>query len=162
MQPTRAEATKKIYDLIRNIKTAALVTTTDDGHLHSRPMVTQDAEFDGDVWFFAERDSDKVYEAQANPQVNVTYASGNTFVSLAGRLSIVDDLVKKKELWKEPLRVWFENGPEDPNVVLLKVEAEEAQYWDAPDGPIGSLVAMIRVALTGDKDAAGESAKVEL
>jgi general stress protein 26 len=162
MQPTREEAIKKLHDLIKGIKTASLVTVDNNGQLHSRPMVTQEAEFNGDVWFFTARDTDKTYESEMHPQVNVTYASGNTFVSLAGRASIVDDVAKKKELWKESLRVWFENGPEDPNVVLLKVEGDEAQYWDAPDGPIGSLVAMAKVVLTGNKNAAGESAKVNL
>lgn len=163
MSPSQQEDIKKIYELIKGIKIASLVTVDETGSLHSRPMVTQETEFDGDVWFFTSRSTDKVNQLQTHPQVNVTYSGDNTFVSLAGRASIVDDLAKKKQLWNEMLKVWFENGPEDPDVVLIRVEAESAQYWDSPSGGIvGALVSMVRVVLTGDVDAAGESGQVNL
>ncbi len=163
MSPTRQESVQKIYELIKGIKIASLVTLDDTGALHSRPMVTQEVEFDGDVWFFTSRSTDKVAQALVHPQVNVTYSSDNNFVSLAGRASIVDDLAKKKQLWHEMLKIWFKDGPEDPDVVLIRVEAESAQFWESPSGGlVGAVIGMVRVALTGDADAAGETGQVNL
>ncbi len=33
-------------------------------------------------------------------------------------------------LWSEPWRVWFPDGKDDPNLVLLKVEPTGGEYWD--------------------------------
>ena len=45
-------------------------------------------------------------------------------------------------------QVWFKNGPEDPNVVLLKITSRSAEYWDenAPGGPIGTALSFYFVA----------------
>lgn len=37
----------------------------------------------------------------------------------------------RKELWKPMLRIWFAIGENDPNLALLKVDATQAEYWDA-------------------------------
>ena len=37
---------------------------------------------------------------------------------------------KVAELWKEPFRVWFPGGREDPDIALIAVEPERAEYWD--------------------------------
>lgn len=157
---TRHEALKKINKMIGSIKSAMLTTIDDDGDLHSRPMMTQEHEFDGEIWFFASRRSDKVREIERVPSVNVAYVDGSNYVSIAGRASIVSDIAKKKELWNDALRIWFEDGPESPEVVLIHVNAKSAQYWDTPDGVIGKAVSMVKVILTGDEDAAGDSEKV--
>lgn len=161
MNTAYLENLKKINELIKNIQFAMLTTRTKDGSLHSRPMTTQDTEFDGDVWFFSERESEKVSDIRRDPLVNVAYVKGNTFVSLAGTAHIVEDAEKKRDLWHEPLRIWFENGPDDPNVVLIHVDASSAEYWDAPGG-IGAAIGVVRVVLTGDKSAAGDTGTVDL
>jgi general stress protein 26 len=160
-QTTRQEAIDTLNRLISKIKIAMLTTVDADGNLHSRPMDTQQRDFDGDVWFFARATSEKVREIEQNPSVNVAYSDGNNFVSLAGKARIVTDVAKKKALWKDDLHVWFDNGPESPDVVLIHVDAISAQYWDGPDGPISKAISVIKVMLTGDDDAFGDSARVQ-
>ena len=55
---------KKLAELIKGIKVAMLTTVCADGSLRSRPMVTQDKEFDGTLWFFTPAESPKVHEYQ--------------------------------------------------------------------------------------------------
>ena len=43
---------QKLCDLIKGIKITMMTTVEEDGTLHSRPRGTQEAEFDGDLWFF--------------------------------------------------------------------------------------------------------------
>jgi len=156
------ESIEKVRDLVKGIKVAMFTTEDIDGDFHSRPMMTQEADFDGDIWFFAFRDSPKVEEIEHNPSVNVAYMGDNSFVSIAGRVEVVNDVQKKKELWHEPLRIWFEDGPESPDVVLLRIRSQSAQYWEGPSGVIGKAVSMVKVLLTGDPEAAGENKKVRL
>ena len=158
---TRQESIEKINDMVKDIGVAMLTTVDADADFHSRPMVTQEQDFDGDVWFFADRTSDKVREVMQNSSVNVSYANGGNYVSIAGNAYIVDDVQKKKDLWNEGLSVWFENGPESPEVILIRVDAKTAQYWDSADNAIGKAINAAKVLITGDKDAAGDSDKVQ-
>lgn len=156
----RTEIITKINDMIGDIKVAMLTTVDEDGDFHSRPMMTQKREFDGVLWFFASRSSDKVREVKVNPSVNVAYVDDGNYVSLAGSAEIVTDVLQKEALWNDALKVWFEDGPQSADVVLIRVDAKSAQYWDTPGSGLGQAVSMIKVMLTGDKDAAGDSEKV--
>jgi general stress protein 26 len=141
-----------------------MFTTIDaQGQMHSRPMDTQAQEFDGDLWFFSEASSRKVADLRANNQLHISYQSGNSFVSLSGSALITDNVAKKRELWKPDLEAWFENGPEDPNVLLIKFRAKSAEYWEGPrGGKLGSAIAAITVLLTGNEEAFGDNERVAL
>ena len=52
--------TRKVAELLKGERFGFLTTITIDGRLTSRPMTLQEVEFDGDLWFFAERDSTPV------------------------------------------------------------------------------------------------------
>ena len=156
------EAIEKLNELISNMDTAMLTTVDKSGDLHSRPMITQTQEFTGELWFFTEYPTDKTSEIESNPDVNVSYSANNTYVSLAGRARVVHDDKKKKELWTDNLKVWFENGPEDNNVALIHFIGRTAQYWDSPSNIVGKAIARVRVILTGNEDAASDSDKVKL
>jgi hypothetical protein len=54
-----SEQVKKVADLAKGIRIGMLTTVDADGHFISRPMAQQEVEFDGDLWFFAERGSRK-------------------------------------------------------------------------------------------------------
>lgn len=117
-----------LRDLIKDVETAMLTTSTDEG-LVSRPMKTQEVEFDGDLWFFTKKDTDKYHEILHDQDVNVAYA-GKSYVSVRGKAVIVNDLEKKKELWSPTYEKIMQTSYDDPDVVLIKVNAEAAEYWE--------------------------------
>jgi Uncharacterized stress protein (general stress protein 26) len=123
------EAIEKVRDLIKGIDTAMLTTVSEEG-LVSRPMKTQDVEFDGDLWFLTKKDTGKFHELLRNRQVNVAYA-GKSFVSVRGEAELIESPEKIKEFWSPVYGQLLETTPEDPNLVLVKVKAETAEYWDA-------------------------------
>ncbi len=135
-----AEARDKVFDLIKDSRVAMMATADEHGRLfHARPMVapkldTQE-EFDGALYFFTGASSPKVDEIKANPQVLLTYANPDkqSYVSLSGQATIVRDAAKVDELWTKEIEAWFPQGKADPNLVLIRFDAEEAEYWDAPN-----------------------------
>jgi general stress protein 26 len=153
---------RKVAGLLGGERFGMFTTTAPDGTLVSRPMALQEVEFDGDLWFFAERGSRKVAHIAVNPQVNVATAGSSSWVSLTGHAAVVDDLPKKKELWNKVVEAWFPDGPEDPDVVLLRVEAASAEYWDSPGGRIASAVSFAKAKLTGQRYDGGENERVSL
>ncbi|MGB3185296.1 MAG: pyridoxamine 5'-phosphate oxidase family protein [Ornithinimicrobium sp.] len=150
-----------VRDLIGGVRTAMLTSVDLAGGLVSRPMAVQEVEFDGDLWFFSEADSPKVANVQADPNVNVAFVKDSAWVSLKGQASLVYDVEKKKELWNAFAAAWFTAGPEDDEIVLLRVHAETAEYWDSPGG-VGTGIAMLKAKLTGGTPDAGENETVQL
>jgi general stress protein 26 len=157
-----AEDTHKVAELIKGERFAFLTTVMKDGRLASRPMTLQEVEFDGDLWFFVERDSSTVRHVTDSPQVNVGVGSGGTWVSLSGDAVVVDDVARKRELWNSGVEAWFPQGPDDDSVALLRVQADSAEYWDTPGGRLATLFSFVKAKATGERIEAGENEKVDL
>ena len=122
------EEIEKLRDLIKDIDTAMLTTNTPEG-LISRPMMTQEVEFDGDLWFFTMKDTDKYREILHDSEVNVAYA-GKSYVSVSGKVEVVEDVNKKSEYWNKAYEKMLDTTVDDPNLVLLKVNVRSAEYWE--------------------------------
>ncbi len=161
---TRDDAIRKVGELIKDIKIAMLTTAGADGCLRSRPMATQQAEFDGDLWFFTSDASPKADEIRNESHVNLSYAAPdeNCFVSVSGKATLVKDRAKVDELWNPMYKAWFPEGKDDPNLTLLKVEVDQAQYWDAPSSGMVLIPGFIQSLLTKKPFEPGENAKLEL
>ncbi|UOQ44317.1 pyridoxamine 5'-phosphate oxidase family protein [Halobacillus salinarum] len=125
------EAIKKIKDLIKDEKVAMLTTVSPEGRLLSRPMHTKDVELDKEeIWFITEKDTEKYRDIERNPAVNLAYA-GNSYVSISGTAEFVQDDKKKKEYWNKIVEKVLNTSADDPNVVLVKVTPEIAEYWES-------------------------------
>jgi general stress protein 26 len=159
---TTTPETQKVAELLKDERIAVFTTTAPDGTLMSRPMSMQEVEFDGDLWFFASRSSRKVAHVTANPQVNVATAGSSSWVSLTGHAVVIDELAKKQQLWNSVVEAWFPDGPDDPDVVLLRVDAASAEYWDSPGGRIASVISFAKAKVTGQAYSGGENETVRL
>ncbi|MEZ4732374.1 MAG: pyridoxamine 5'-phosphate oxidase family protein [Caldilineaceae bacterium] len=155
---------QKLGELIEAIDFAMLTTVDTDGTLRSRPMSTQQVEFDGDLWFFTGADAAKVYEVNQEHQVNVSYAAPDDqrYVSISGWAELVRDRQKMEELWNPVYKAWFPDGLDDPNLALLKVHVEKAEYWDSPNGVVVQLVGFAKALVTGQRYQGGENEKISL
>ena len=140
----------KLVELTKDIKITMFTTVDAEGHFVSRPMAQQLTEPDGDLWFFAERESRVVEEITANSHVSLTLSSNDTWISIDGDAHVVDDSAKAKELWNPFVEAWLPQGPEDPSVVLIKVDAHTAEYWDSPGGRVASLISLVKSKVTGE------------
>ena len=163
MEDTRQEAIKKLNGLIKDVQ-VAMLTTIDWGVLRSRPMQTQEAEFDGTLWFFTSTDTHKTEEIEKDRRVNVSYAApdSNTYVSVSGTAELVQDKAKIEELWNPILKAWFPKGLEDPTLCLLKVTVEQAEYWDSPSSTVVQVVGFVQALVTGERADGGDHGKVNL
>jgi general stress protein 26 len=133
----RAKSIAQIAKMMRDLDFCMLTTKAEDGALRSRPMSNNgEVEFDGDVWFFSAADSRKVSEIEADPFVQLSFSDPKRFlfISMSGEASIVDDVAKKRELWMEDLERWFEDGPDDESIVLIKVTPAIVAYWNGEEG----------------------------
>lgn len=158
---SHAEATDKMWSLIKGIG-FAMLTTEDEGQLRARPMVAAQERFDGSLWFFTRASSHKVQEVDGDQRVGVTYAepSKQDYVSLSGRARIVRDRGAIDAHWQESLRTWFPKGKDDPDIALLKVEIDAAEYWDSPNSTMVHAYGYVKSVLTGTPPNPGENEKL--
>ena len=163
MPDTNKEAIEKIQELLEDID-FCMLTTIDNGQLRSRPMSTQQAKFDGEIWFFTSDDSHKMGEIEGDNRVCLGYSKpdSDTYVSVSGRAEISKDRKKMEELWSPILKAWFPEGLDDPHLCLLKVTAEQAEYWDSPSGKLVQLFGFVKAIATGQQADWGENKKVDL
>lgn len=164
MENKKQESIGKLNDLIRDIDFAMLTTVDANGVLRSRPMRTQDVEFDGDLWFFTSSKTHKVEEIENDDRVNAAYASPamNTYVSVSGTAEIVRDKAKIDEYWNDILKAWFPEGKDSPDLVLLKISVDEAEYWDSPSSTIVQIAGFVKALATGERADGGENRKINL
>ena len=133
METATMSALDHLTELIRGIDVAMLTTVDRTGHLHSRPMMTLRKTMDDALWFFTEASSHMVDDVNGHHPVNVSYVGTDhgRYVSVSGRARVVSDRAKKAELWERRLAKWLPNGFEDKSVILLRIEVQEAEFWES-------------------------------
>ncbi|HET7062204.1 MAG TPA: pyridoxamine 5'-phosphate oxidase family protein [Nitrosospira sp.] len=149
---------QSLQDLIEGIRFAMFTTRSHDGALHSRPMTTQDVDADASdagerLWFFMSRSSEPVSELNTDPKVNVSYADlgKDAYVSVSGIARLVEDAAIKQRLWSKMNEIWFPKGVEDPDLALVCVEVDEAEYWNVKESKLVQMAKMAKAAITGKR-----------
>ena len=131
VQPQSTPELTHLADLIGSIEIAMLATLEEDGMLRSRPLQTLQMDSEGALWFMTTISSPKIAEMDQHRRVNLSYCrpERQTYVSVSGVTQILRDEQKAHELWRSELKSWLPRV-DDPEVVLLKVSVEAAEYWD--------------------------------
>lgn len=154
-----------LWDLIKDTRFCMLSHRHTDGTLHSHPLTTQNKDLgeDGCLYFFVSRSSEVGRRLQQDGNVNLAYANvdKDTWVSVTGTARISEDMQKKKELFNVMAKAWFPGGVDDPNLELVEVKIEEAEYWNVKENKLLQLLKMGKAAATGTRPRGmGEHAEV--
>ncbi|MBW9206081.1 pyridoxamine 5'-phosphate oxidase family protein [Mumia sp. zg.B17] len=151
-----------LLELLDDLRIAMFTTVDIDGTITSRPMARQQVEPSADMWFITARDSRQVAHITARPHVGITFSSPSTWVSLNGTATVVDDRAKLEELWNTFAEAWMPEGPDDPNVVLIRVDLQGGEYWDTPGGRVASLISLAKAKITGNAYDGADNERVDL
>lgn len=157
------DAVQHLRELIRDIKVAMMTTVEEDGSLRSRPMWTHEVKTsEQELYFFTRQHSHKVDELDRDHHVNLAYAEPrrDQYVSLSGRCNLVKDRALMEKLWTPALEAWFPEGLEDPELSLLRVQVEKAEYWDVPSSRMVQLAGLVKARVTGHPAAPGDNEKL--
>ncbi len=127
-----------VAQAMRAIDFVMLNTHTKDGQIGARPMSNnRQVEWDGDSYYFTWEDCLMVEDIKRNAKVGLSLqgqGSGNgapgTFISVEGDAEIIRDKAKFREHWVDELERWFKGGIDTEGMVLIKVVATRAAYWE--------------------------------
>ena len=162
-----AQARSRLWNLVKDIRFAMFTTRHPNGHLHSRPMTTQNSKIDEDssLWFFMSRGGDPVEELMTDPTVNLVYADPgeDIYVSISGTAEVVRDAAKTRELWSKMAESWFPGGTSDADLALVQVKIIHANYWDVNENKLVQLLHIAKAIATGERPTTlGEHAEIRL
>jgi general stress protein 26 len=160
----REDDLQKLRDMVKDIDFCMLTTVDENGDLRSRPMSSNgDIDPNGDIWFFTGVSSHKVNEIAKLPKVNISFADppNQHYVSITGTAQLVRDRAKIEELWRPEFKMWFPEGKDDPEIALLRVSLEKAEYWDSPSSTIGYALSFVSSLVTGKEPEFGENKKLD-
>ncbi len=158
------EALDKIREIVDDAKTCFFCTDIRSGvPLSIRPMTVLEVDDRGFLWFMTAEETHKDEEIESNPFVHLLLQSGkrSAFLNLYGVAEEIEDRQKVQDLWSPALEIWFE-GPDDPSIVLLRVEVLEGHYWDTKNHAAISVFKQLKSMLTGSQDHDGVQGDLEV
>lgn len=120
---------RKLWKALQSDRTMMLgLDGVEDGH--TRPMTAMVEGEAGPIWFFAGRPNALVDHGAGPARVIGAFASKghDLFASIKGTLSVDNDRAVIDRLWNPFIAAWFE-GKDDPKLVLLRLDPEEAEIW---------------------------------
>jgi general stress protein 26 len=161
MTNDNARDVERAWELMKKIGFAMLVTRDGD-KLRARPMSAYLERESNTIYFLTDARRHKDDEIARNPGINLSFAdaSAQKYVSLTGNAVVSNDRARIKELFSTPAKAWWESA-DDPNIRVLKVTPDDAEYWDSP-GTIVSYVKMAAAAVTGTRPDIGENRKISM
>jgi general stress protein 26 len=161
MADETARDVDRVWELMKKIGFAMLVTRDGD-KLRARPMSAYLQREENTIYFLTDARRHKDEEIARNPSVNLSFAdaSNQKYVSLTGNAVVSNDRAKIRELFSTPAKAWWDSA-EDPNIRVLKITPDDAEFWDSP-GTVISYVKMAAAAVSGTRPDLGDNRKVSM
>lgn len=164
-QLTGDEALEKVRELLKSFQIAMMLTVSGDA-VSARPLgvVGGGDDFTGTLWFITDKRSGKVGAIESGAQTSLIFQNekDGAFLHLTGRASLVNDGARLAELYTPVQRTWFPDGLDDPNMTLVRFDADKGNYWDKHDSMLRLLGAFTKAAVTGSPGKSGNAGVANL
>ncbi|MGD0433169.1 MAG: pyridoxamine 5'-phosphate oxidase family protein [Acetobacteraceae bacterium] len=119
-------------ETVANVPHCWLATRSAEGGAHARAVKSSPGTAGDDEWtrrILVRRGSRKVAELRAAPLVTLAFqhASGDAYVALGGRATLVDDRTEMRGLWPSSMDARFPPGFADANMIVVRVEVHRIE-----------------------------------
>ncbi|MEZ5829168.1 MAG: pyridoxamine 5'-phosphate oxidase family protein [Hyphomicrobiales bacterium] len=150
----------RIWEVIEKAGVCMMSAPLCDG-LRVRPMVTLPSRSDNAIWCFTDRRGLRDDEIEMCPEVYLTfvYPNENVYLALTGEAFVNKDPKCAREVWDKTQEEWW-SGPDDPNLLLIRIELWRAEMWDSPVNCAIADFQFTKARLFGTKANLGENRKV--
>jgi general stress protein 26 len=152
-----------VWNLVDKIGACMLVTFSGRG-LRARPMHALPDREAGCLWFITDQRGAKDEEIKAAPDVCLAFADtkSNSYLSITGHAEALRDVARATALWSNEAQAWWPQGPTDPDVRVLRVIPDNAEYWDTRGNSIMVALKLAAARVSGHPPDLGENSKVRL
>lgn len=151
---------EKVVEVMRGER-FVMLSCIQDGKIASHPMTPQQVTDDADVVFFIGLQGRQADALRSDPAVNLAFATAGSWLSVAGRAEFFEDRALAEELWDGSVDAYFPEGIDDPDLGMLRVRGESAQFWGVAGGKAAALAKIAKSTITGTR-VSGDSGTTEL
>ena len=150
----------RVWDIVGRVG-VCMLTTRFDGGLRARPLEARPDRATGVIWFVTDRRSAKEHEIEAEHDVGLSFvdAEAHAYLAMTARATVQSDRAKLAAIWKSTDAMWWQ-GPDDPNVCVLRVAPLTAELWDGPSSKAVAVFEFLKNRITGAAPNLGENRKV--
>lgn len=98
--------------------------------MHAEPMYAQlDSDADGRFWFYTTKDNRIAQGGKA--MIHFASKGHDVFACIRGTLVTESRSEIIDRYWSNPVEAWYEEGKDDPSLLMLRFELDDAEIWDA-------------------------------
>ncbi len=156
---TDAELDAHVWSLAEKIR-FTLYTAWDGDGIVQWPLTAHVDEEARTISFLVGENGAQYDHLQRHPAVTLGFADHPKYTVIHGDAALSNDRAKIRELFSVFAKAWWDSA-EDPQIRLVTVTPNRAEYWDSGNSLAASVV-MLAAAVTGTKPAVGEHAKVAM
>lgn len=144
---------EEFWDRLEDVRTGML-----EAGARLLPMTHNLEPEDGYIWFLTAKGTDpaKAGEAGAESRYIVANDSEGIYADIRGKLSISTDRAKLDEVWNVMASAWFDEGKDDPDLVLLRFAPATAEVWLGPESGFEAILSFAKAKLTGEEAKMGK------
>lgn len=154
------ELEEKLWKALESDRTVMLGVDGAEGG-HTRPMTAIVEDGHGPLWFFTGKPNALADLAGEGSRAIAAFSAKghDVFASIRGTLRVDNDRAVIERLWNPFIAAWFD-GKDDPKLVLLRLDADDAEVWLNEN----NLLAGIKLLLGVDpkKDYADKTGEVDM
>lgn len=145
------EAVAKLKKLAEDIRVCMFCTDLTHVPFSTRPMSVQEVDEFGNIWFLSGADSDKNFDIKQDENVQLLFAktASNEFLNVFGKAFIYKDKRTIEDKWNPIAKAWFNEGKDDPNLTVIRIQPDYTYYWDTKSGKVVSLLKIAVGAVIG-------------
>ena|SRR5581483_10749878 len=157
---TTEDGLSRVWDIIERVG-ICMMTTRFDGGLRARPLDARPDRAASLIWFVTDLRSSKEREIEAEHDVALVFVDqkANAYLAITARAQVQRDHARAAAIWKNTDNMWWQ-GPDDPDVCVLRVTPLTAELWDGPASTAVAAFEFVKAKLTGEKPNLGENRKV--
>ena len=139
-------------ETIAKVPWCFVVTSSASGTPNARVVKPGPLRDDWSIGFMTERTCRKAQEIEAAGRFTMAfqYDAELAYVTLAGRSQIIDDLAIKRAVWSEDSDKFHPGGPEDPNVIIIKLLTDSVELYNANRGVQPAPMGLCSIRLVRD------------
>ncbi|MBI5547010.1 MAG: pyridoxamine 5'-phosphate oxidase family protein [Deltaproteobacteria bacterium] len=156
---------EELQQLLQQFDTALLTTRGGDGHFHTRPMALQARSVEDGLWFATSERTAKVADLENDAHCGVALYQGGhtpTYVSVSGTGELVHDRETIRRMWSPSWKAWFPDGPEQSDLVLIRLHPEHAEFVHPRTGKLQVLFTMARRLVTHGRQEPAPKVELDL
>jgi general stress protein 26 len=163
VQLSASEAAKKVKEMAEKIKVCLFFTgQKNPKEQEGRPMSVARADETGNIFFLADKNSEKVKIIGEDNRVHLVFChpGKDMYLNIYGEAYISTEKERIEELWSSSAKTWFKEGKNDPSICAIRVKTDTGYYWDDSYGQMIEIIKLFQSVPAREKPIESASEKI--